>query len=474
MRNRYILFADLILIALCATGAFILRLDWFFDSSYLETYKVFLAAALVTKPLVFVAFGLYGRFWRYASVRDMLLIVLAVFAASIALSVEMLAALRLGVVSSVPRSVLFIDWVLTICCVGGVRFGVRLLSEPVRHHEPARSKARQKRLLIAGAGDTGAMVVREMHRNPALGSIAVGFLDDHPAKSGKQIHDVPVLGALIDLEQVVGEESVDEVVIAMPTAPGRPCAPSSSAARGRSPSRALPGIFELLDGRVSVSRLREVDIADLLRRSQICAGPGDGSVSAGPASSSSPGRAARSAASCAARWRAAGAGSRRPARPRREQRLRARDRPSGVASRPSVVQAVLADVRDRERLDARVRAATGPTVVFHAAAHKHVPLMEQNPSEAVTNNVLGTRNVLEACRAPRRRALRADLDRQGGRARPASWARPSGSPSCSCAMPRTRWPTRFVVVRFGNVLGSRGQRRAAASSSRSSAAGRSP
>src|SRR5690349_7981805 len=184
MRNRYLLLADLPLIAVCALGAFALRFDLVFFRHRPE-FTAFLVVALLIKPLVFVAFGMYGRYWAYASAQDLLAVTLAVSDSSVVLTTAMGAALAFGVVDDFSRQVLLIDWLLTLGAAGGVRMSVRVISDAHRKARKARGERIQKRVLIVGAGEAGALVTREIVRNPQLGLQAIGFLDDAREKHGK-------------------------------------------------------------------------------------------------------------------------------------------------------------------------------------------------------------------------------------------------------------------------------------------------
>ena len=275
MRNRYVFLADVVAIGSAAFGAFVLRFDWLFFQ-YRQEFPVFLAAALVIKPAVFYGFGLYRRYWRYASVRDLNAVVFACGATAVAMSLFVGFALPLGLIEEFSRAALVIDSFLTLLAVGGIRMSVRVVHEPRVKTRNGRWPFGQKeaavgrRVLVVGAGNTGTMVVREMQRNPQLEMEAVAFLDDDPVKLGKRIYEVPVLGKTQSLGRIVGVDRIDEVIIAMPTAPGaavRKVVETCQTLGLR--SQTMPGVFELLDGKVSVSRLRHVEIADLLRRRQV-------------------------------------------------------------------------------------------------------------------------------------------------------------------------------------------------------------
>ena len=235
----------------------------------------------------------------------------------------------------------------------------------------------------------GALVAREMQRNQHLGMFPVAFLDDDAAKHGKKIYGVPVAGGLAALGAVVGAHQADEVVIALPRAGGAIIRGVVDSCREQGvPSRVMPGIYELLDGHFRISRLREVDIADLLRRPQVTTNVASESYVEGCTVVVTG--AGGSIGSELSRQVAHGSPKHLVLMGHGENSIF--DIASELRQRfPAVsLQTVIADVRDRERIS-RLLHAIRPDVVFHAAAHKHVPLMEENIGEAITNNVLGTR-----------------------------------------------------------------------------------
>ena len=269
LRNRYFFVADILLVSLAAAASFYLRLDAGQIIPYLPTLAVVTVVSAVVKPLVFFFFGLYRRYWRYASVDDMLTIAVAASIASLitALIEILVVPLRVHVLS-VPRSIPIIDWLLTLMLVGGVRFSVRLLlrRSGVRYARPSEAQ----RVLVMGAGDAGAMIVREMRNNTSLNMLPVGFVDDNVAKSGMTIHGVSVLGTRQDIPALVESKAIDEVIIAMPTASGIDIRAVISACQAIGvPYKTIPGVFELISGQVSVNQIRDVRVEDLLRREPV-------------------------------------------------------------------------------------------------------------------------------------------------------------------------------------------------------------
>lgn len=450
IRNRYVLMADIVVVALAAWAAFALRFGWLFMDNR-EEFGLFIAVAVLTKTTVFFGFGLYKRMWRYASFWDLMAVVVANSVASLGVAVIMVALRLADVIPGLSRSVLPIDWLLALALTTGVRASVRVLAETTAR--PRGGDLRLRRILIIGAGDAGALVAREMQRNPQLGMTAQAFLDDEPAKQGKRIYGVPVLGSLSSLGVIVRSKRIDEVVIALPRAGGAVVRSIVEDCRQHGiPSRAMPGIYELLDGKFAISRLREVDIADLLRRAQISAMAAsaeylaNGTVLVTGAGGSIGSELCRQVAHANPKHLVlVGHGENSIFEVTAELRLRF----------PAIaIQTVIADVRDRERIW-RIFQAIRPDAVFHAAAHKHVPLMEENVAEAVTNNILGTRNVVEAAAAAGvHRFVLISTDKA---------VAPSNVMGASKRVAEMivrdvaqREGRAYVVVRFGNVLGSRG------------------
>lgn len=453
LRNRHVFLLDLMLIVVSVWGSFALAVGW---SEVLPTYGSPLLSmillSLVVKPLVYHLMGLYRRIWTYASVDELKLIAQAVTVASLIVAPVMLAAFYLGWLTALPRSALGIDWLISLIMAGGVRFMLRLLAE-TGSPSPVRS-GKTRRVLVVGAGSAGALVARELQKNRQTNLILVGFLDDDPAKRGHQIYGVPVIGALADLPAVLDANQVDEVIVAIPSAPGRVLRPLSDICRLKGvPFRTMPGIYELLGGKVSVSRLREVEITDLLRRqpasiredmvATLLSGKRILVTGAGGSIGSEICRQI-------ARWHPSelillGHGENSIF----EILLELRENFPNLTIHP-----VIADIRDEARLRAAF-ARLRPQVIFHAAAHKHVPLMEANVEEAIANNVIGTRNVVQS-------ALHNDVERlvlisTDKAVRPANVygaTKRLAEMIVLDAARRTGKP--YTVVRFGNVLGSRG------------------
>lgn len=456
VRNRYILLGDIFFIVVSVFGSFVLRFELgplFYD--YLPFAYWMIGVGIIIKPTVYYFFGLYRRLWLYASIQEMLLIAAAVTFASAVLALVMLALYSLNVVDGYVRSVFVIDWLLSLFAVGGLRFSLRLIAEKRQNSlNGAAGATRAKRVLIVGAGDAGAMVVKELQKNPQLNLIPVGFLDDNPTKQKQQIHGVPIVGTIADMTRVLDRLHVNEVIIAIPSAPGRVVRTVADVSRLKGvPFRTMPGIYELLGGKVSVSRLREVDITDLLRRQptrirdeklgDILSGKTVLVTGAG-------GSIGRELCRQIARWEPSelimvGHGENSIF----EALLELKE-----AFPTLIIQPIIADMRDRERLN-NIFEKYKPQVVYHAAAHKHVSLMELNIEEAVTNNILGTKNLVDI-------SVEHNVDRlvmisTDKAIRPVNIMGATKRIAEMIVLEAGRRVGKaYSVVRFGNVLGSRG------------------
>ena len=454
MRNRHLFLLDVALLAMTPTLALVMRVDsasWF--ASYQTALIRFTVLALAVKLAVFFMFGLYRRYWRYASVDELVSIIISVASASLIIAGLFFGAGILGLDAgrSLPRSVPFLDGLLTLIVVGGSRFSVRIASHKRRRSERQRDS---KAVLIVGAGDAGSMIVREMLSSRHISIDPIGFVDDDPRKQKKSIHGIPILGTRKDIPFLVEKYGVEEVVIAIPTAPGKVVREIVTLCEAaRVPSRTMPGMYEILSGQISVSQLRNVDIEDLLRREPVHinaqdvekmlsgkrvlvtgAGGSIGSELCRQIARSSPGRLI-----------ILGHGENSIFMIEQELRRRWPKLPLDV---------VVADIRDRMRLTA-VFEQTKPQVVFHAAAHKHVPMMEDNGEDAVTNNVGGTRTLVQiAERFDVERFVLISSDKAVNPTNIMGATKRVAEKIVQAVAQKTGRP--YVAVRFGNVLGSRG------------------
>jgi FlaA1/EpsC-like NDP-sugar epimerase len=412
-----------------------------------------IVAALLVKPFVYWRFGLYRRFWAYASMKEALIILGAIAVNGILMMGYYFLSFTVTQ-PRVPLTIPTIDALVSLMLVGGMRFSIRMLSELMQARRRLPGSGATRRVLIAGAGDAGALVAREMQKNPQLHMIPIGFLDDAPEKLNQRIHGVQVLGSLKNVLAVSAMQEIDEVVIAMPSASGEVFRRLSDLCRkGKMPFRTMPGLYELIGGRVSAGRLRNVEVSDLLRRAPAqMADQAVGRALSGMRVMVTGAGGSIGFELCRqiARWGPSeilllGHGENSIF----EALLELGEDYPGLALHP-----VIADIRDRPRMQSVFRAHQ-PQVVFHAAAHKHVPLMEINVEEAFTNNVIGTRNVVElALEAGTERLVLISSDKA---IRPTSVMGATKRLAEMIVQEAARRSGKsYVSVRFGNVLGSRG------------------
>lgn len=456
VRNRYIFVIDAVLIAVCIFLSYMLRFEFGSMFRYYSASAYWmLGVSEVLKLFIYYRFGLYRRLWVYASIAEARLILIAVTCASAAVSVLMLVLKVSRVFIGFPRSILVIDYLLSLIAVGGVRFLIRFLASSDFYSAVARNNYKDmKRALIIGAGDAGAIVCREIQKNPQLKVIPVGFLDDDRKKLNQEIYGFKVLGATSEISRVLDKYKIDEVFFAIPSAPGHIVRVVTEVCRKRNiPFRTMPGIYELLGGKVNISRLREVEITDLLRRDPVKLDQDN----IGPMLhdrviliTGAGGSIGREITRQVARWSP-------------KQILLLGHGENSIFETMTLMREtfpemdmkpVIVDVRDLKRVDA-VFEKYRPQIVFHAAAHKHVPLMESNIPEAITNNVIGTRNVVKTAKKYGvERFVMISTDKA---VRPINIMGATKRLAENIVLNESMdTDANYTVVRFGNVLGSRG------------------
>jgi FlaA1/EpsC-like NDP-sugar epimerase len=410
------------------------------------------ALVVAIKLTVFVLFGFYNRWWRYVSTRDMWAAARGVTVASAA-AYLILYAFPPNHTSRLPHRIMALDFLLLLAFVAGTRLLARTLIERPR----AGLVARGKEVLIVGAGDAGQLIVREMQRNRQLLYTPMGFVDDDPRKRGDRIHGVRILGTTADLGHVLRDNKPDEVLIAIPSAPGSTRQRIVEACRAANvPVKTLPGLHELISGDLDLGRqIRPVQVEDVLGREQVEVDldrvatyvKGKTVLVTGAGGSIGSELCRQLARLGVARLVLVDKGESALFEIEREL-VAERDFPAAIP--------VLANGGDRAKMR-QVFERYQPRVLFHAAAYKHVGMLEANPLQAVANNVLATRTVAEvAVEFGVERFVLISTDKA---------ADPKNIMGQSKAV--CEWivesfalhpevDTRFVAVRFGNVLGSSG------------------
>jgi FlaA1/EpsC-like NDP-sugar epimerase len=453
-----ILFAfHAVVFAACYAFAYLVRFEFAIPTEFNETFKWSLPVVLCTQLLIGIAFGFYRGWWRYVGMAD---VVRLVFGLSAALAV-LLSLWYVGGLFGIeprflksPRGVLLIDWAFALLSLFGIRVLIRMGRDRLR---PAEGEsADHKRVLIIGAGDAGETLAREIEHRPQLGMKVVGFVDDHRVKWGSQIRGIKIYGPIAEIGQVSDETGANEAFIAIPSASGKRIREIiQHLAAADLKFKTIPGLDHLVTGRVQVTQLRPVNVEDLLRRERIDL-PGDpvrelfrnkrvlitgaggtiGSELASQVLQFEPESVALLERSEYALYEA------RKRLAREHGWLEAR------------ITSNLIDICDTDVLETLI-AREQPHIVLHAAAHKHVPLGEENPLEYLRNNALATRELAGLCiKHDVRRFVFISTDKAINPASVMGATKRAAEILLLDAIRDT--DMKMTIVRFGNVIGSSG------------------
>ena len=460
VRGRYLLAIDLVGIVVAAYVALALRFDRISGPLMVPAFPLIVVLLLTVRTSVNVQLGLYTRRWRYASIPELERIVGAVALGSLVSMAVFYGTSMLGngsLAEGFPRSFWPIELLLSVAILGGVRFGIRVAADGVPSLTRATTADRRATLLY-GAGNAGVLMARSAQRHPGSGVRPVGFLDDDPGLTGGIIAGLRVYGGLESMERAVAATGAQTLLITMPSAPGTAVRRVFEAALAlHLDVRTVPSVTDLLDGSVDASRVRRVRVEDLLRRpivTEHAAGVEeiirDRTVVITGGGGSIGSELARQVFALGPRRLVLVDRAESPLYlvQRELEARRAQGRGSGE------LRMHLANVASRATME-RLIASEAPSVIFHAAAYKHVPMMEEHPSDAVHVNMGGTLVLLDAAAA-------AGVDRfvfvsTDKAVRPSSVMGASkriAEMLVADAARRTGRP--YVSVRFGNVLGSTG------------------
>jgi FlaA1/EpsC-like NDP-sugar epimerase len=453
LRRPIVVALHLVLIPVVYYAAFALRFDFDIPESSARIFWATLPYVLVSRIVAFAAFGLFRGWWRYVGMTDLVNLFKAISVSSAAL---MLALFMTQDFSGFPRSVLLLDWGIGLLVFGGIRFITRAVREERLLPLRSRRGQRGRRTLIIGAGNAAERLIRQLQGSHDGDIRPVGLVDDDPEKLGMRLHGVPVLGTTDDLPRLVTKGGVDFLVIAIPSAGRDEMRRIVDACLAAGTEfKIVPSLRELLDGHARVGQLRNVQIEDLLGRDAIDFAGDDTRLDLHGQTVLVTG-AAGSIGSELARQVAAHGPARLLLLDQAESPLYFMHLETTRAHPELNVVPLVADVTDETRMD-QVFAHYRPEYVFHAAAYKHVPLMETNVVEAVRNNVMGTLRVAQA--AARHRAAKFVLISTDKAVYPSSVM---GATKRIAERIVLGWPalrnsnTDFRAVRFGNVLGSDG------------------
>jgi FlaA1/EpsC-like NDP-sugar epimerase len=463
LKNRHFFLIDAVLFAIAPSLAMLIRLDGHIRLQFYLPSLIWatLLFVIVKLSLLYVS-GFYRRCWRYASIDELQQIAMMTLATVVVQTVLFLIphpGLSNTTLFDLPRSLPFLDGMVSFFLVGIVRFSVR---NAERLYQRKQRSYREDRILIVGAGSAGVSLVQEMRRTPSLGLHPAGFIDDDPTKLNLKILGLPVVGDRHSIPEMVRKCQIRRVIIAMPTATGETIREIAEICQQVGvQTSTLPSINEILNGRVSLSNVRDVQIEDLLRRAPIELDvqqvsnfiSGKRVLITGAGGSIGSELCRQVLKFQPIEMILVGHGENSVFNIQQELEKSLASLKGSEHPIPRLVS-FIADIRFSDRLE-QAFTQFRPQIVFHAAAHKHVPMMELNACEAVTNNVQGTKNLLDL-------ALKYSVDHfvmistdkavnptniMGASKRVAEMlvleaARKSKNP--------------YVVVRFGNVLGSRG------------------
>jgi FlaA1/EpsC-like NDP-sugar epimerase len=430
--------------------AALLRFEFEIPSTYVKILPALLVLSLLVRSIVHWRLGLFHGLWRYSGSTDLRSLIVGSTISSALYS----AAWAFTQSDTFPRSIFVLDWAFGILIVGGMRFGIRTVREVTLQNAVPDSASPRRRLLVIGAGDAGEMLMREVVRIYGRRYEPLGFLDDNPSKHGEHIHGVRVLGSIAKVREIAEREKIDEIILAIPSLSGREmrkivdlCTPT------RAHIRTLPGVANLIDGRVTINQLADVNIEDLLGRDPVVldtealghflrgrvvlvtgAGGSIGSELCRQVCRFEPGRLVLVEQA--------------------ENNLFHIERALRSEYPEVDIVARVADICDTRRITS-IMSTDRPQVVFHAAAHKHVPLMEANPGEAIKNNVFGTRKLADlADTFGVEKFVMVSTDKAVNPTSIMGVSKRVAEIYVQSLSRRSR--TQFVTVRFGNVLGSAG------------------
>jgi FlaA1/EpsC-like NDP-sugar epimerase len=451
-RRVFFLISDLAIIGLSLYASFWLRFDGLIPIDYLERIPFFLILAYLVKIPCLAAFGMYGISWRFFGLIDFIKLVASILVSSSVLSFILLAIRKQAPFTGFPRAVLLADFVITLGALGIFRISKRAVLE--FSSNSGRLRSGRIRILVVGAGEAGSTIARDMLVNKKSKYYPIGFIDDDFSKRGMSIQGVRVLGTRHDIPALLKANAIDEVLIAIPTfrsADIRTVVGIIRNAGGPAKIKVLPSILELVDGNVTLADIKEVQVEDLLGRDKVeidfalireflnrkrvlitGAGGSIGSELARTVLQYEP----RSAALLDID---------------ETELFYLTNRFHGASTE---VFPVIADIRDRAKIES-IFSEFRPEIILHSAAYKHVPVLESFPEEAVKTNVLGTKILGElALKYGVERFVYISTDKAINPTSVMGATKRVGEEMLRVLNGRNG--TKFISVRFGNVLGSRG------------------
>lgn len=446
-KTIFLYIVDILAINAAFYIALYLRFEGNIDPKYLKVYLNNMIYLTLIKVAVFSYFKLYKSLWKYASIEEFLQVIVA----AVVSNTGVLSYLFIKQ-TPLPRSVYIIVTMIDIFLIGGIRISYRMLR--LLTESELRLSKHSKRVMIIGAGDAGAMIIRELKNHRQLNSIPVAVIDDDIKKEGTRINGVPILGQRYDIMSVAIKKKIDEIIIAIPSASQKEIREIvNECKRTKAKVRIVPGMYELIGGEITIQQVRDVQIEDLLGRDEVKLNTNEISdYIMGKKVLVTGGGGSIGSELC-----------RQIVKYHPSELIvldiyenNAYDLQNELKRKYEHInlKVIIASVRDKERIDQVIRDVR-PHIIFHAAAHKHVPLMEDNPREAIKNNVFGTLHLVQA--ADQYEVQRFVMISTDKAVNPTNIM---GATKRLCEMiiqsMDKQSKTEFVAVRFGNVLGSNG------------------
>ncbi len=465
LRNRHFFVLDIAMACLTPILALTLRLDGVFHyPNYASGLITVTLLFLVVKIIVFYFLGLYRHYWHYAGIDELMQITVLVLAATILQTIlfKSFSYFPGAHIDSLPRSIPIIDGMLTLIFVGISRFSIRLSDRLI---QKVSKYHRQERVLIVGAGNAGIGLVKRMRSDPQRNPQPIAFIDDNPAKIHQKIHGLKVMGNHYDIPKVIESLKIGRVIIAMPSLSGKIIQEIFDICQStRVKTSILPRLDEIINSPTKDRSFREINIKDLLRREPIQTDIAKVSrfilgkrVLITGAGGSIGSEICRQVLNCyPAEIILLGHGENSIFNIEQElrQTVKILQQDGKIQGPPPRLMTLIADIRFASRLEGAF-ARYQPDIIFHAAAHKHVPLMEVNTSEAITNNVRGTKNLVDlAVKYDVKNFVMISTDKAVNPTNIMGTSKRVAEMVVLQAAQKTG--KAFGVVRFGNVLGSRG------------------
>ncbi|CDI50452.1 polysaccharide biosynthesis protein [Clostridium tetani] len=453
-KSKKLIVYDIILLVLALYLSLLLRLDFIISNEYMEFFKYAVVPVILITLFFNKMFKLYDSIWKYASIEELISIIYSLSLSNVVIILyNYFVTYKLLETKYMrfPYAAHIIFWILSVAFLGGTRFLYRVVGE-IQSDKICNKK--KNKLLIIGAGDATALLIKEIKKNTNLNYEIIGLIDDNEEKIGKTINGIKVIGSRRDIINISEEKKIEEIILAIPSVDAATKREIINICKNtKAKLKTLPGIYEIIDGKVSISKIRDVSIEDLLGREEVklnndninkyikekvvLVTGGGGSI---------------------------GSELCRQITKFKPRKLLILDIYENNAydlqmelnySNPNLdKEVIIASIREEERLR-EIFEKYKPEVVFHAAAHKHVPLMENNPAEAVKNNIIGTYNLVKCCHEYKvKKFVQISTDKA------VNPTNIMGATKRFCEIMiqafDTISETEYVAVRFGNVLGSNG------------------